>query len=326
MNKARVVVLGASGFVGKRVVDALVQSEWAVPTAAYHKTSSTNPKVAAITVDATDEASLTLALQDADAVVNCVAGAAPTITEGARVLFSVASKLTAPPRIIYLSTMSVYGNASGDVDEEAPLIGGLGPYSSAKVAAEHFAAQYPLAVVLRPGCVYGPGSSQWSDRIARLLVSGRLGDLGGSGEGRCNLVYIDDLVAAILQVLLRPATDGHAFNLSMTAPPTWNQYLLHYAQALGISRPNRISNTRLKLETLFIAPAFRIAENLARIAGFSRNDRLPIIPPSLARLFGQSMLLKSGKAEKMLGLSWTPMPEGLSMATKYFRAHARMRM
>ena len=121
-----------------------------------------------------------------------------------KALFEAAERMTPAPRIIHLSTMSVYGSPTGLVDETAPLRGDLGPYSAAKVAAEATAAAYPHAVMLRPGCVFGPGSEQWSIRIARLLLERRLGDLGAAGDGFCNLVHVGDVVMAILRASRKP--------------------------------------------------------------------------------------------------------------------------
>ena len=39
------------------------------------------------------------------------------------------------------------------------------------------------AAILRPALVYGRGSALWSERVARLLRAGRLGDLGAAGDG-----------------------------------------------------------------------------------------------------------------------------------------------
>lgn len=323
MNRKRVLVLGASGFIGKRVVDALLASDWAIPIAAYHKSPPANLRVASSAMDATDEAALEQALPEVDAVVNCVAGSSPTIIGGAQALFAIAAKQAAPPRIVHLSTMSVYGSASGEVDESSPLKGDLGAYSSAKVAAEQSAAQYSRTVILRPGCVYGPGSSQWSERIARLLIANRLGDLGQAGEGLCNLIYIDDLVAAILQALQLPDIEGQAFNLSMPAPPTWNQYLQLYAQALGIRPLKRISSARLLLETLLLAPPIKAAEIVLRIVAPARHGGMQAIPRPLLKLFGQGLVLKVSKAEQVLGLNWTPMSEGLTLAADGFHALVR---
>ncbi len=73
--------------------------------------------------------------------------------------------------------MAVYGGVTGAVSESAPLLGQT-PYAQAKVAAEAAAARYPRSVIFRPGIVYGPGSRQWTERIARWLRARRVGDLG----------------------------------------------------------------------------------------------------------------------------------------------------
>ncbi len=103
------------------------------------------------------------------------------ITASADALFAAAARQPTPPRVIYLSSMSVYGAATGIVAESAPLLG-TSPYAKARIAAETAAAAYPNTVILRPGVDYGPGSRQWTDRIARRLVARRLGDLGPAGR------------------------------------------------------------------------------------------------------------------------------------------------
>jgi len=323
MNKKLVLVLGASGFIGKHVTAALFASDWAIPIAAFHHSTPAVPMYGTLVMDATDEAAMNQALTNVDAVVNCVASGPAGIVAGARTLFHISAKQPIPPRIVYLSTMSVYGEACGEIDESSPLKGDLGGYSSAKVSAERFATQYPCAVILRPSCVYGPGSSQWSERIAHLLIAHRLGNLGSAGEGRCNLVYIDDLVAAILQALQKPGVEGEAFNLSMPAPPTWNQYLLLYAQALNLDLPRRISRSRLAMETLLLAPLFKVAGTIRRIVIPAQRVEVHVIPPSLLRLFRQDIILKSNKAEQIFGLTWKPLKEGLSLAANGFHALAQ---
>jgi nucleoside-diphosphate-sugar epimerase len=207
--------------------------------------------------------------------------------------------------------MTVYGSAVGDIDENAELRADLGDYAAAQLAAERRATSYPNCVVLRPGCEYGAACPDWSGRIARLLIAHRLGDLGAAGDGYCNLLYLDDLTAAILAALRMPGIQGQAFNLAMPNPPTWNEYFTLFARALGAVPLRRIGERRLQIETKVFAPALRIAEIFAR--RLHLQGRTPaVLSPSLRRLCEQEIRLDSRKAEALLGLRWTSLADGLA--------------
>jgi nucleoside-diphosphate-sugar epimerase len=214
--------------------------------------------------------------------------------------------------------MSVYGSAVGLVDESASLRGDLGPYSEAKVTAEKVASAYPHSVIFRPGCVFGPGSEQWSVRFARLLLAHRLGDLGPAGDGCCNLVHVADVALAVLRALEDPRTDGRVFNLATPAPPTWNEFLVRYAIALRAVPVSRISGKRLRIEGKFLAPPLKIAEILARICKIDARRLPPPIPPSLIRLMGQDIRLDPRRAESELGLHFRDTQAALEQTARWF--------
>ncbi|WP_457825303.1 NAD-dependent epimerase/dehydratase family protein, partial [Staphylococcus aureus] len=71
-------------------------------------------------VDTLDAASLRQALGDIDAVVNCVAGHGDAIGRGAQLLVEAALQ-TSRPRIVHMSSMAVYGNQEGCLNEDSPL-------------------------------------------------------------------------------------------------------------------------------------------------------------------------------------------------------------
>jgi nucleoside-diphosphate-sugar epimerase len=314
----RILVLGANGFIGRRLVNALQSADWGVPIAGVRAMPrSPAPGIEYRVLDAAREPQVAEALAGVDAAVNCVAGNADTIVAGAHALFTAASRAPGKPRVVHLSTMSVYGAAEGPVDESAALRADLGPYSAAKVAAEQAAAAHANTAILRPGLVYGPGSAQWSGRIAELLLARRLGDLGANGDGFCNLVHVDDVVAAIVRCVQLAEPAGAAFNLSTPAPPTWNEYLVQFARSLKAVPLRRISARRLKLEAKLFAPPLKIMELAAH------RLKLPwsvpaVIPPSLLSLMRQEIKLDVRRAETVLGLVWTPLKVGIDAAARWY--------
>lgn len=323
--KARILVLGATGFIGSRVQGALAACDWATPIAASRRrvirAGADQPE--RVQLDATDAGQLRRALEGVTGVVNCVLGNSRTIVDSARALFSVAGGMSQPPRIVHFSSLAVYGEAVGDVDESAVPVGRLSAYGTAKFETERLAAANPSIVMLRPGIVYGPGGAQWSGRIAQLLYAHRLGDLGRGGDGYCNLVYIDDVAEAVLRALRLPSASARTFNLSLPDPPTWNEYLCRYAAALGAVPVSRIAQRRLRLESKLLAPPQKIAEIIVGKISPRLARRLPQpIPPSLVRLFEQEIRMNVDLAEQVLGMRWTPFEEGLSRTAAWYRPKA----
>ena len=317
--KLSVLVLGANGFIGREVVAGLASTDWATPILAVRKPSRhRNHQFEQRTVEATGVESVYAAMRGVTGIVNCVAGDAATIVSASKALCAAAERMTPAPRIIHLSTMSVYGSVVGLIDETAPLRGDLGAYSAAKVAAEATIARYPRAVMFRPGCVFGPGSEQWSIRIARLLLARRLGDLGAAGDGFCNLVYVGDVVLAILRALETPGLEGRVFNLSTPEPPTWNEFLVKYATDLDAVPVKRISQRRLRIEGKLLAPPLKIAEILLRAGKLDSVHVPPPIPPSLIRLMGQEIRLDTRRAETGLGLRFREVDGALRSTARWF--------
>jgi nucleoside-diphosphate-sugar epimerase len=322
LKSESVVVLGAGGFIGRRIISALLATDWARPIAVGRNIRNADlpPQVERITLDATDVSGLTRVTASASAVVSCIAGTSDQIVRSGDALFKAAASVSHSPRVVYLSSMAAYGSATGLVDETVPLRGDGDSYSHAKAAIDVLAAGYPFAVRLRPGIVYGPRSEWWSDKIARLLVQGRLGDLGQHGEGTCNLVHVDDVATAVVQAVRLPAAAGNAFNLANPAPPSWNRYFDLYAGALGV-QPARISGARLFTELRLFGPGLKVAD---KVLGRKNPLRAyEALRPWLIQLAGHEIRLESGKARDVLGARFRPFAEGLDETARWFLGSGR---
>lgn len=319
--KRNVLVLGSGGFLGRHVLRALEGSEDFVPVAAWHRTPLPDlPGVRQAQIDATKAEALAPALDGVSGVVNCVSGGADTIISNGLAAIHACACAPSKPRLIHLSSMAAYGGQVGLVAEEAPLLGDAGAYSAAKVAVEQAAVDQLHVVVLRPGCIYGPGSQQWSGRIARLLQQRRLGDLGVAGDGYSNLVHVDDVVAAILAGLRVASAAGSAYNLAANPNPRWNEYFVALGKALGAVPVRRIPRRQFRLETKLLAPGLKIAElTLGRVGALRRLIPDPI-PPSLGRLWAQEIRLDSSRAERELGVRWTPLEKGIEDTVRWLQS------
>lgn len=322
----KVLVLGGSGSVGARLCALLQGSGWATPVCGSSRSAVTG--VESVRVDTRDPAAVRQAVQGMDAVVNCVAGNASAIGAGARVL-TEAALAAGCRRLVHLSSMSVYGPLEGRVDESVATDGSLGWYGRAKCEAEAhvaaFAAQGGSAVVLRPGCVAGPGSDLWVGRIARLLRARRLGDLGVAGDGWSNLVHVDDVCHAVLAALrgtdARPGV--RTYNLAAPDSPRWNEYFVDLALAIGATPVRRLSSLQLRLDAALAGPPLKVAEILAkRMFGDARFVPVPL-PPNLLGLWERHLQLDSSRAGRELGLQWTPYAVTLQQSAAWFLQQRR---
>lgn len=324
--KKRVLVLGASGYVGSHLVATLSRTDWASPVAAIRSrpaAASAFPSVDFVPYEARSTSGLEERLGNIDSVVNCVAGDATSMVMSAQHLFA-ALRRSPVQRVVHLSSMVVYGSATGLVGENAPITQGVDDYTRAKVASEQLAGNYARSggdvVILRPSCIYGPGSEQWTRRIGRLLDAGRIGDLGPAGDGCCNLIYIDDMVSAIMQALVRPGLAGEAFNVSNANPETWNQYFVRLGRASGSTPIKRISSLSLAIETKVIGPTLKVAELAGRRLGVARYRLPPAISPSLASLWRHDIQLDERKADARLCFSRTPLEEGIAASAQWLNS------
>ena len=317
----KVLVLGGSGYIGARLCAKLANSGWATPVSASSRRLA--PGVRSLRADTTDPASVAQALQGMDAVVNCVAGSARAIAEGARVLAEASAKANCM-RIVHLSSMAVYGAREGPAGERAPLDPSLGWYARAKCEAERhiesFAEAGGTAVTLRPGCVWGPGSELWVGRIARYLHAKRLGDLGVGGDGWSNLVHVDDVCAAVFAALRTPQAAGRVriYNLAAPDSPRWNEYFVDLALAIGATPVRRIPPMQLRMDAWLGGPALAMARSALARAGRSPRTVPDPLPPGLLGLWYRHLHLQSEAAQRDLDIRWTPYREGLEQSAQWY--------
>jgi nucleoside-diphosphate-sugar epimerase len=317
----KVLVLGGSGYIGSRLCAMLAAAGWAQVVSGSARRAT--PGVAHVQVDTTDLASVTRAVQGMDAVVNCVAGSARAIAEGAKVLVQ-ACKGADCSRVIHLSSMAVYGRHEGDVQERSPLDGKLGWYARAKCEAERHMASFAQAgnsvVIFRPGCVWGPGSELWVGRIARYLRARRLGDLGAEGDGWSNLVHVDDVCRAVIAALRMPQADRQIRTYNLAAPdsPRWNQYFVDLALAIGATPVRRIPALQLRADAWVGGPALKLAQTALARAGKSAGAVPDPLPPGLLGLWQRHLRLESQAAQRDLDIRWTPYDDGLRQSAGWY--------
>lgn len=237
-----VAVIGANGFIGNRIVETL-------HLGGKHRVRPIVRRASGLALasrfalegriaDALDVTCLTDALAGCDIVIHALAGDANAIVRSVPTVYRAAEQAGAK-RLVYLSSAMVYGQSPPPGCDEKTPIPKKQPlrYNAAKAAAEEslFALRRSgsvEAVALRPGIVYGP-RSQWIGGLADRLLAGQACLVDG-GEGVCNAIYVDNVVDALIRCFDAPQADGEAFLLGEPDPPTWREFTVRVAGALGI--------------------------------------------------------------------------------------------
>jgi nucleoside-diphosphate-sugar epimerase len=243
----RVAVTGAGGFIGNAVTARLAR-EGAVVSGLDVSEASADRIAAAgaepVVADVTERASLDAALEGIELVVHAAAFVHEwgemedfvRVNVGGTVNVLDAAQAAGTDRIVHISSVVVYGyDHPGEQDEEAHRRAYGIPYIDTKSASDRIACERG-AIVVRPGDVYGPGSTQWVLRPAQMAKAGQLA-LAGRGDGVMLPVYIDDLVEAIL-LALEKGEPGRAYAAWDGSAVTFDEYFGHFARMAG-NRPVR---------------------------------------------------------------------------------------
>ncbi len=251
-----VLVTGAAGFIGGHVLRHLSCDEGLCVIAATRA-----GRDGARVLDLRDPAGMPAALAGVAAVVHCAVGDRAVTVDGTASLLRAAAE-AGVRRVVHLSSVAVYGAASGVVREDAALVAATGNgYAAWKAAAEQacLAERGVESVRLRPAIVYGAGGTLWVSQMARRIRSGRWGVFGPAGDGLCNLVHVSDVATAVAAALRAPAAAGSAFNVNGPEAITWNAWFARLAAGIGAGPLPAVSPRRLYLRSLAALPLKAVA-------------------------------------------------------------------
>jgi nucleoside-diphosphate-sugar epimerase len=251
----RILVTGAGGFIGGRIVEVLHELNPGSIRAGVRRWSSAarigRLSVEIVQCDVRSVESVRSAMQGVTSVVHCARGDAITNIEGTRNVLDEAQRVGVQ-RVVHLSSVAVYGRREGSFTEASPSAPGQDPYGRSKVQTEEICAEYGrrgLAItVLRPTIVYGPYSDLWTVEFAQRLSAGKWFLPQRYTEGTCNLVYVDDVVKAVLLSLQNERAIGQTFIINGEERPTWSEYFGALNDALGLPplRPASAIRSRMK--------------------------------------------------------------------------------
>lgn len=237
----RVLVTGASGFLGGRLVELmLADPRWSVRAMAHRPGRAVRlarHEVEIVWADLLKADELRRAVEGMDAVVHCAYGADANVAravtvDGTRLLVQ-AAKEAGVKRFVHVSTIAVHSYSPPPVvTEDSPYVPSGDAYCDAKIEAERIVREIdPSAVVLRMGNIYGPFSAPWAVRPLAHIRAGKVSVVEG-GEYVSNMVFVDNAAEAILLALDSDRAVGEVFFIT-DDPCSWRDIYGAYARWLG---------------------------------------------------------------------------------------------
>ena len=234
-----VVVTGSTGFIGRHLVDALLQRGAEVRALVRPETPSgrRDPRVGHWEADLLDDRSVRESpIWHGATQVYHLAGVtkgrtldqfrAGNVFPTANVLAALAGRGGKPPRIVLVSSQAAAGPArSADApvresDQPAPMEA----YGRSKLQAEQATLRYrnvlPITVV-RPSSVYGPGDRDFLNvfRQERRRVAIR----AVPRDHALSLVHVRDLVRSLIDAAEQTVAVGRTYFVANDRPVTWGE-------------------------------------------------------------------------------------------------------
>lgn len=232
----RVLVTGASGFIGRHLCKVLSEKEAKV--VGFVRSQEVNVHLSEqYVVNILDQITLRKIVHSVqpELVIHLAASknrgvdadayreAYETNLIGSLNLINACQDVPALARFVFLGSTDEYGELHApfkETDQEAPITA----YGASKFAVTELLKSLSRSngfssVILRPTIVYGPGQddSMFLPALIKALIAGKNFDMS-LGEQSRDFVYIDDLVKAITQALVIPHLCGHVINISSETP------------------------------------------------------------------------------------------------------------
>lgn len=317
----RIVITGATGFVGRSLTRELVrQGETvnAVVRPTSDQTKLADLPIQFITADVTDPHSLRGIFDGATLVIHAAgmlgqAGVPEAIyhqlhVDGTRhILNEMVSMGQSAPRLLYISSPGVLGVTGLQIADEKWPYNPTNPYERSKAAAEKVVKAYVDKidlVIARPEFIYGPDDTHVLGLFKAIKTKKFI--FFNGGREVCHPTYIDDAVQGLLKAA-KHGKRGEIYHIAGQHPVSFRQLSHTIAHHLAV-KPPKISVPRS-----------------VGMLGAAVLEALPITPP-LSRtgvaFFSESRRFSWQKAHEHF--NYTPhisLDEGVRRTIDYYQAN-----
>jgi uncharacterized protein YbjT (DUF2867 family) len=230
----RILVTGATGFIGPYVVQRLVDDGHTVRVLEHTVGSSAAlPSQEAVEGSMTDPASLRPAVDGQEAVVHLVAILSGKPEEFQSVMAQGTRDLLAAAREAGVGRF-VLMSALGTTEETKDLV----PYYGAKWQMEQDVKASGLEhVIFRPSFVFGRdgGALGQFKKIAKLAP---VTPIVGPGTQRIQPIWVEDVAAYFAAAIEKPEAANRTFEVGGPDAVTWNEFWSRLKRAQGARRPS----------------------------------------------------------------------------------------
>ena len=261
-SPGRVLVTGATGFIGGRLVERLARQGRSIRivTSDFRRCARVARfPVELVRADLRDPRGFARTAEGCDTVFHLAYwfGGPPADgrrinLEGTRAL-AEAALARGVRRFVHLSSVAAYGAPhDGDLTETTPPVPG-DTYADTKrrlddMLRELHARRGLPVTILQPTIVYGPYGGTWTTPLIALVSEGQV-VLPASDSGFCNAVYVDDVVEAAVLASDVEAAIGESFLVSAAEPVTWRAFYGAYERIAGRQAVTLMDDEKLKGES-----------------------------------------------------------------------------